>query len=257
MKNMIFDIPGQARRVIPLSDKQAIINAQIVHREAMDQQKAQKNWKHLDNTFDFIKIHEGDISQTPYLDTTGNVTIGIGHKVTDAEAMVKLPLVNPLGHDISDDMKRQAYHEIYELRNKPEYKNRVNGSFPNPYKVKLPDAEAVRMAKEYINNELPLVQDKFNDFDTLHPKAQTAIMDIQYNIGNKNFSKEKWPKFYTAIDQRDYDTAAAESHRKDVGIERNKEVKRLLLEAAEEIKAGAIAAPTQNNSTSGLLGEWF
>ncbi len=253
MKNMIFDIPGQARRVIPLSDKQAIINAQIAHREAMDQQKAQGSWKYLDQVFDFIKEHEGGIVPAPYLDTTGNVTVGIGHRVPNAQAMTKLPLVNPLGHDVSDEVKRQAFDAVYGLREKQEYHNKIAKKFPSPYKVRLPDSEAVRIAKEYINNEWPLVQHKFNGFDTYHPKAQMAVMDIQYNIGNKNFSQEKWLKFYDAMARRDYESAAVESHRKDVGQNRNEEVRKLLLEAAEETRA---QTKSPSNDVD-LLGEWF
>ena len=56
--------------------------------------------------------------------------------------------------------------------------------------------------------------EKFNDFPT---SVRQALVDMQFNMGNKKFSDDNWPKLFTAINNRDWKTAAQEaSQRKDV-----------------------------------------
>ena len=84
-------------------------------------------------------------------------------------------------------------------------------------------------------------------------KAQQALIDMQFSIGDKKFQarymddgviKNGWPNLFKAIQNEDWERAARESHRRDVSETRNKEIQRLLLAAAGTgTSGGTIAKP--------------
>lgn len=52
-----------------------------------------------------------------------------------------------------------------------------------------------------------------------------------YNLGPSKFKKEKWGKYYEALENRKYDEMAIQSHRRGIGTERNQYVHDLLMKA--------------------------
>jgi GH24 family phage-related lysozyme (muramidase) len=71
------------------------------------------------------------------------------------------------------------------------------------------------------------------DFSELPPTVQIALFDIGWNTGGANFSG-RWPKMTEAIKNRDWLTAAHESHREwPVSAERNNTTRDLILEAID------------------------
>lgn len=72
-----------------------------------------------------------------------------------------------------------------------------------------------------------------NSFDDFEPNLQLALFDMAFNLGSPTL-KNNFPKFNTAIKSEDFDTAAKESHRKDISEERNVFVKNLILSLVVE-----------------------
>ncbi len=264
MQNMIFDIPGQPRLTIPKTNGPAIRQAMEAQRKAI---QAQNQWNHSDAAYEFIKRHE-KYRPYPYLDTRGNVTIGVGTMVPDESVMIDTPLVDLLGNPVSRKQRGQVFRDIKALWQQEKYRNLQAEYFPNPHKVTLPESEADRIARKYIEEELPHIKNKFQGFDTLPDAAKTAIIDMQYNLGDAGFqrtvpegsNKTPWPNFYSAIDARDFETAAREASRKGIGLGRNQETQQLLIDAAKEWQqqqSQKPVAPTPEAQEKGGLLSFF
>jgi GH24 family phage-related lysozyme (muramidase) len=50
-----------------------------------------------------------------------------------------------------------------------------------------------------------------------------ALLDMEFNMGS-NFTEQKWPSLYRAVEQRDWLKASQESHRYQVSRERNNDI---------------------------------
>lgn len=57
---------------------------------------------------------------------------------------------------------------------------------------------------------------------------------MMFNMGATKFTKEKWTKFYEAVNHHDWTTAAKESHRKDVHDKRNNWARDLFMKIKEK-----------------------
>ena len=83
------------------------------------------------------------------------------------------------------------------------------------------------MAHNHMTNDLAHVRKEFTDFDTFPNPLKEVLLDIQYNvIGGLN--KDKWPKLYNAINNRDVNGIINNVHRKDVGWKRNDWAERMI-----------------------------
>ena len=82
---------------------------------------------------------------------------------------------------------------------------------------------------------------KIPDFQTLPIPAQQALLDMQFNMGNTAFQATPhtvnghrysgWPKLFNAINNKDWQSAATQSHRRDVQSSRNTWTRDLFLRA--------------------------
>lgn len=129
-----------------------------------------------------------------------------------------------------------------------ELKNRPDGDFSarafDPSREENTDLPDIRMRRQDIDRELDKrlktmegeLRKKIPRFDTVPRSGQKALLDMQYNMGDQKFRGDSWPKFYKALDNRDWTAAAGQSSRRDVSLERNQAVRNWLLEADQEEK---------------------
>jgi GH24 family phage-related lysozyme (muramidase) len=135
-----------------------------------------------------IRGHEGYVQHAyydPKRDASGKVleehySVGYGHQIT------------------SDEIKK-GYIEISGK------KIPVVGELGKDTVISKEDADALS-TKEYKKYEDSAK--KITNFSKLNANAQTAFIDMTYNMGVGWFSPQKWPSLHNALQQLDMDAAA-------------------------------------------------
>ncbi|TDX58964.1 hypothetical protein [Orenia marismortui] len=168
-----------------------------------------------------------------YCDTKGNVTIGVGHLISNLNVAIKLPFKRK-----SDNHKADA-NDIEKEYKKMKSIWKKNSNYIHTYygkKASLYISEAdidntfkLDILKKEINIKAAL-QKKGIVYDNLSREVQLAIFDMAYNMGATGLVN-KFPNFIVAIKDANYKEAAKQSSRLDVSKKRNLFVKRLLLKA--------------------------
>lgn len=174
-----------------------------------------------------ITLYEGNVSHM-YLDSKGYVTIGIGSLIPSLKAAQKLPFVHSKTHknanasEIKTEFQnikklKPNEHSTYYKKHTKLILSQINITKLFNLQVKTFHGELLRL---YIN------------FKSYPIEVKLALFDMIYNLGLTRLKRE-FPKFNSAIKQKDWLTAAKESHRKPpVKSQRNNYVKRLFLRAA-------------------------
>jgi GH24 family phage-related lysozyme (muramidase) len=162
-----------------------------------------------------------------YRDSNGFVTTGIGHLLKTAEAAVKLPWVHAsTGHPASSSEVRTAFSSIAGMTANHKAPYYENGS-----DLRLPTNVVRDLAEQRLEREfLPGVRRLCPHFDNYPAPAQSALVDMAYNLGVGGLGKFK--KLIAACERGDFATAAVESHRKSRHEHRNDATRALFLEAA-------------------------
>ena len=158
--------------------------------------------------FPLLAEHEGRV-RWMYPDTKGNVTVGVGHLLASPVEAAKLPFLVA--------GRRATYQEIlggwlFVRRTHQAY---------TP--LTLADASIDLLLRKDVERFEPIVQKTFDI--PLPETALLAIWDMVFNLG----SFGKFPKFVAAVRAGDWETAAAESKRRDIGVGRNKDTADALL----------------------------
>jgi len=171
-----------------------------------------------------IKEYE-DVIQHPYLDTKGYITTGAGANIDNYNDFMKVNFtVN--GIPATDAQKLIGYNTLRGLSEEQDAsgnyinRNKKADSFSNKTNLQLSEQDAYNMAQTHMINDLAHVRTEFTDFDTFPNPLKEVLLDIQYNVKG-GLNKQKWPKLYGAITNRDVNGIANNVHRKDVGRERN------------------------------------
>ena len=105
------------------------------------------------------------------------------------------------------------------------------------------DDELEAAGKEYIRRSvLPVLKEKLEKhnidfYDTFNQKGQIALMDLLYNLGENKFkldegpiNKGYWPGLLKALIARSAEDAARNTHRKNIGDDRNELIYNYMLE---------------------------
>jgi GH24 family phage-related lysozyme (muramidase) len=154
-----------------------------------------------------ISAHEGR-SRHMYPDTRGNVTVGVGHLLPSVAAAVALPfyIVPPVLERVRATAQQISAAYAYVKATRQPYLSLV-----------LDDADIDQLLADDIARFEPVVRQAFPEFDNLPAPVQIAIYDMVFNLG----SLRAFPKFVAAVNARDWNLAAEECLRRDVGQKRN------------------------------------
>lgn len=112
-----------------------------------------------------------------------------------------------------------------ELRNMREVFNPDKN--PVLRKVYMDEGTQNQLLRSDMSRSYKELQRKFHDFDSFPIPAQKALLDLQFNIGDRKFQRQyyddatksfkpAWPKLFDAVENGDWKVAATESRRKDV-----------------------------------------
>ena len=181
-----------------------------------------------------IRKHESCISH-PYIDTTGNITVGCGVNVNKWENFSKQPW------NRKSDKKaiKEGYDSLVNLKSKMSVTNGGTGYnvkasyYKDKTNLRLNDMHGVYMnkAREIMEPHIQYLNAQGIDFFSLPEEVQNAHFDMVYNLGPSKFRKENWKEYYKALEYRKYDEMAIQSHRRGIDPERNQYVHDLLMKA--------------------------
>jgi GH24 family phage-related lysozyme (muramidase) len=162
-----------------------------------------------------------------YVDTRGFVTTGIGNMLPNAEAAIALPWRHERTGLLATAAEiRAAFDHVHAQE---------SGHGSNWYKqasdLVLPPNVTNDLAIRRLENEfLPGLNRLFPGFDSYPPPAQSALVDMAYNLGLGKLGK--FERLIGACARGDFRAAADHCHRRSSRETRNTATRNLFLEAA-------------------------
>jgi GH24 family phage-related lysozyme (muramidase) len=163
-----------------------------------------------------LERHEGR-SPHMYPDSKGNVTVGVGHLLPNVQSALLLPFKLADGTRAS---LAQVSAGWASMRSFGKACHAVELDEPAIDDLLLSDLKQFEPAMAKFPQGLP---------ETI----ETALWDMVFNLG----SFHKFPLLVGAVHAGDWDRAAEESTRKDVGAERNADTRALFLAASVHTEA--------------------
>lgn len=188
-----------------------------------------------------------------YLDSEGNVTVGIGcllSTVASAQALgfvyrddqvnAKGAKTASKGQTASAEAIAQDYQKVktYAAEQKAaKSKDKYLATFfQSVTKLDLPREEIDRVFWERVQQFEKDLQRHFPDFEKYPPSAQLALLDMVFSLGTNGLIT-KFPTLVDAARRRNWTTAALECHRRGVHEGRNVRTAELFREAVGFEKA--------------------
>lgn len=165
-----------------------------------------------------------------YLDTKGNVTVGIGHLLATVEAAQRLRFLTEDGYG-KPASKSQIAKEFKRL--KKQKPGRVASYYARYTELFLPNAEIDQLTTEHIQQFHSELRRIYPGFDKFPWPANQALFDMAFNMGAAKL-RRGWPKMNRAIESRDWREVAKESHRLGIQPARNEHTRKLFEKAAKE-----------------------
>jgi GH24 family phage-related lysozyme (muramidase) len=196
-------------------------------------------------TVDQIKKHERPVPHM-YLDTKGNATVGIGKIIPDVNTAKSLQFrvddqIN--GRYATSSEVERAYNKVKSSLFGKSMGSQIFTPDGIKYdKLYMDDNTQDSLFRTDLDRSKQELEKKFTGFDAFPKPAKAALLDMQFNMGDTKFQTETydpekktfkpaWPKLFDAVNRQDWKAAGDESHRKDVGDERNRAVKDLFDQA--------------------------
>lgn len=174
---------------------------------------------------------EGNIPYI-YLDIKGNMTTGIGLNVDNYETFMNIGWQVD-GRPATLKEKQVAYNRLTQLKKQGEFGQIYSAiKYKNETPLTISDEYAIQIAVNHLKGNVAYLQKNIPEFDTLPYPLKLVLLDICYNTGS--LKKEKWPKLYKAISQKNLTGIAQNVRRRDVNEHRNKWAEELIKAIPEE-----------------------
>lgn len=175
-----------------------------------------------------LKNHEG-FKNAMYKDTGGNITIGIGHMLATAAMAAALPFTRThTTHGHGDDMETEVSVSKGDIT--AAYNAYKADSKNNPMGLHLSNNAIIGQCISDVQSTIGGLKGLYSGFDSFPNSAKTALVDMGFNLGIPRLRSE-FPKFNSAVNSKDWNTAATESHRTGIGDSRNNDTKNQLQQA--------------------------
>ncbi|MFZ5244135.1 glycoside hydrolase family protein [Enterobacter bugandensis] len=176
-----------------------------------------------------LKKHEG-FKNTMYKDTAGNITVGIGHLLANAAMAASLPFTrtNTI-HAHGDDIESEVSISKGDITS--AFNAFKTDSKKAPLNMHLSNDAIIGQCISDVQTTVSGLKGLYAGFDSFPNSAKTALVDMGFNLGIPRLHSE-FPKFNSAVNRKDWNTAANESHRTGIGEGRNNDTKGQLQQAA-------------------------
>ena len=172
---------------------------------------------YFDKALEFISEHEGKIPWI-YLDTRGNVTVGVGLMLPNINAALAQPFkIKGMGGDLP------ATHEQVE-----NDWNRIQsmpiGLAAHAYEcmssVFLEDLDIQANLSNYVKTEEAAIRAGLAGYDSFPDDAKIALLDMGYNLGSAGLL-HGYPHLCAACVAKNWKLASQECQRGGIGTTRN------------------------------------
>lgn len=182
-----------------------------------------------------IAKNEG-IKSWPYFDTKSLLTTGVGFNIDIERTFKSLPwrIDSEDGELATAEEIDTAYDALAEYKNSYQPMNIIAKKQEDWSNLRLNEADIAILFQDKIDLFTRDLIRKFPNFLDYPDSAKTALMDVIYNLGNSRFREKKWPGFFDAVKNRDWERAAKESHRNIPHQDRNIWTSEQFLNAAIE-----------------------
>jgi GH24 family phage-related lysozyme (muramidase) len=172
------------------------------------------------------KRTEGNIDHL-YLDTEGNVHVGVGHMLAGADAAAGLAFRR--NADDAPASAQEIKDEFAAVAG--QAKGKLASYYKQFTKLHLAQTTIDGLLNEDLERTISSLEGDFPDYGTYPPGVQEALIDMAFNQGNSGLVRN-FPIFVAHIQNKDWKAAAGESHRRRVPEWRNAEIAQLLNDAS-------------------------
>jgi GH24 family phage-related lysozyme (muramidase) len=167
-----------------------------------------------------------------YLDTNGNVTVGVGHILATGAAAESLAFVRKAGAQPTTPNEKRGEWALM----KQQAPGMVASRYDEFATLTLPQGPVdAALQADLQACELELRR-TFDGFGSLPGEAQEGVMDMDFNLGLPKFLT--FTRFVAAVRTRDWETAGVECHRIGIPQDRNEEIRNLFFSAYTRIIEG-------------------
>lgn len=174
---------------------------------------------------DIIKQNEGSIPYM-YLDTRGNVTVGVGQLLSTVEDAQQLPFVqratqaSATADEIATDFNNVSGQKA----------GQVAQAYKQYTQLELTDEAIDNLLNQRIAEFQDGLQGAYQGFDGYPDSVQEALFDMSFNLGLSGLVN-KFPKLRQAAEAGNWQVCAQECERRGISDERNLATKELFEQA--------------------------
>lgn len=163
-----------------------------------------------------------------YLDTAGNVTVGIGHMLATAGAAGRLPFCRQqAGAPAATGEILDAWQKVKAC----PFGQSIAASRFNPARPPAgwPALPALFLEEDAIDSLFEAdmkeharqLERSLPAFPSLPEPAQEVLLDMHFNLGDSGFSRTRWPKLFAAVEARNWLAASRQCRRQGIQPARN------------------------------------
>jgi GH24 family phage-related lysozyme (muramidase) len=163
-----------------------------------------------------------------YLDTRGNVTVGVGKLLPDAASAEALPFRHRTTGILATAEEIGVEFEHIQGIEMPDCA--IAGYYEPFTRLYLSQSDIDGLALKHLRADFRALLRQYPDFGNFPLPAQIALLDMLYNLGPPVMSS--YSNMRRAIHAADWEAAARQSARSGISDERNQHVFNLFMEAA-------------------------
>ena len=172
---------------------------------------------YLDDALTAITAHEGSINWC-YLDTRGNVTVGVGMLLPNLDAALALPFqIAGMGGDLpaTHDQIEQDWNRIKAMPagKSAEFYECLSSCV-------LTDADIQANLLAYVATEERALRAGLPSYDSYPDPAKIALLDMGFNLGTAGLL-HGYPHLCAACEAGNWTLASQQCHRNGAGDTRN------------------------------------
>lgn len=156
-----------------------------------------------------LRQTEGEVLY-PYLDTKGNITVGIGENIDDLQAFLNTEF--KINGRAALREEKQHFYEV--LKNLNKNGNLKAEAYQNKTPLTISKNLAEKMLKQHLKADMAFLKTQFTDFDVFPQALKEVLLDIEYNTGG--LTRARWPKLYEAVEKKNLEGVKKETRRKNL-----------------------------------------
>lgn len=161
-----------------------------------------------------------------YQCTKGRVTAGVGHLIENVECAIKLPWWFTACELATAEQIRRDYTAVATAKS-----GMPASAYAKLSDIRLSQDAVDALLQQDFDRFIPSLKAKVPSWDKLPELAQEALFDIAFNCGIGGFMK--FVKLRASVAAGDWEAAAVQCHRRDIGEDRNTDIANLFSQAAK------------------------